>query len=286
MTSPTVTATDPGAPAGPVRAWWSQQNANPISRAQAGIAVALLALTAGAWVYLLRGGPDHDHALAGTPTMGMGVPLFLAVWVAMMIASMFPAVSPMVLIYARVSANRRGNGRTWTPTSLFVSGYLLLWTAFGVGAYAAAWVGEALAGGIDAVHDNAPRIGAALIVVAGGYQFSGLKERCLTECRSPLAFLAEHWRPGRLGAVTMGLRHGLHCAGCCWALMAVLFPLGMTNIAALAGVTALTYAEKVLPGARSVRFAAGVGLIAFGLCAFVDPGLLPGAHQLGHHMSG
>jgi predicted metal-binding membrane protein len=101
-----------------------------------------------------------------------------------------------------------------------------------------------------------------------------------------LAFLAEHFRPGRLGALKMGIHHGLHCAGCCVALMALLFPLGMLNIAALAGVTALIYAEKVLPGARTVRYAAGVVLIAFGFCALAEPALLPGsAMHSATHMS-
>ena len=84
-------------------------------------------------------------------------------------------------------------------------------------------------------------------MVAGAFQFSRLKDRCLSACRSPLAFVVQHWRDGRLGAVRMGIRHGWHCAGCCWALMMLMFPLGVMNIVALASVTALVYAEKVLP---------------------------------------
>jgi predicted metal-binding membrane protein len=259
---------------------------NPLARAQVGIGVALVVLTAGAWVLTVRQGHGAGAA-AMTPTMGMGVVLFLGVWVAMVAAMMFPAVAPMILMYARVTANRRASGKTWAPTSLFVAGYVLLWTAIGVVAFALATAGEGLAGRVDLVAENASRIGALLIVVAGAYQFSALKDRCLTQCRSPLAFLAQHWRDGGRGALTMGVHHGLHCAGCCWALMAMLFPLGMMNVAALGAVTAFLYAEKALPGGNVLRYAAGVGLLAYGLCALVDPGLLPGASgHVGHHMTG
>ena len=266
---------------------------NPLTRAQAGIGLALLAATAGSWLLLLHPqaiehtqGMGH-HALR-TPTMGLGALVFMAVWLAMTAAMMFPAVAPMIVMFARVSASRRDSGRPGAPTSLFVMGYVLVWTAIGVSAFALASAGEALARRFDAVNDNAGRVGALLIVVAGAYQFTKLKERCLTECRSPLAFLAEHWRPGGRGAVTMGVHHGLHCAGCCWALMAMLFPLGMMNVAVLGAVTAFIYAEKALPGGTTLRYAAGVALIAFGIGALVNPGLLPGTPEplSHHHMSG
>jgi predicted metal-binding membrane protein len=214
--------------------------------------------------------------------MGLSTPLFLAVWVAMMIATMFPAVAPMVLMFARIGANKRTAGQTAPSTWLFVTGYLLVWTALGVVAYVLAVAAEDLAGRFDVVSDNAARLGGALIVAAGAYQFSGLKDRCLTECRSPLAFVMQHWRAGRGGALLMGVHHGWHCAGCCWALMAMMFPLGMMNIAALAGVTAFVYAEKVLPGATALRRVAGVALLALGIAVLVHPALLPGT--LPHHM--
>ena len=131
---------------------------------------------------------------------------------------------------------------------------------------------------------HAARIGGVLIAAAGAYQFSSWKDRCLTECRSPLAFVMQHWRDGRGGAVRMGVVHGWECAGCCWALMALMFPLGMMNIAALAGVTAFVYAEKVLPGAAVLRRVAGIALIVFGLAVLAHPALLPGS--MPHHMQG
>lgn len=280
---PPVRAGHPHRPPGGLRTRWEQVRATPMSRARAGIWVGLVALTVGAWVYVIEQGHSGRHH--PTPTMGRSTPLFLAVWVAMMIATMFPATAPMVLMFARIGANKRTAGGRAVTVWWFVAGYLLVWTGLGVVAYALAVGAEGLAGHVSAVADNAARLGGALIVVAGAYEFSGLKDRCLTECRSPLSFVMQHWRDGRGGAVRMGVRHGWECAGCCWALMALMFPLGMMNIAALAGVTAFIYAEKVLPGADVLRRVAGVALIAFGLIVLVHPALLPGSLPH-HHMPG
>jgi len=263
------------------RLWWRQITATPMSRARAGILLGLVTLTIVCWAFVIIGSRAMDGRHELTPTMGLSTPLFLAVWVAMMIATMFPAVAPMVLMFARIGANKRTAGQTAPSTWLFLSGYLLVWTGLGVVAYGLAVGAEDLAGQFAVVSDNAARLGGALVVVAGAYQFSALKDRCLTECRSPLAFVMQHWRAGRRGAVLMGVHHGWHCAGCCWALMAMLFPLGMMNIAALAGVTAFVYAEKVLPGAEVLRRVAGVALLTFGIAVLVHPALLPGT--MAHH---
>jgi predicted metal-binding membrane protein len=250
-----------------------------MSRARAGILLGLLALTVASWAFVLGLGSHADHA--GSPTMGLNAALFLAVWIAMMVATMFPATAPMILMVARISANKRSAGHAVSPLKYFLAGYLLLWTALGVPTYFLAVGAESLASRVDLVSDNAARIGGALIVAGGLYQFSKLKDRCLTACRSPLHFVMAHWRDGRLGALKMGVHHGWHCAGCCWALMLVMFPLGMMNVAALATVTALIYAEKVLPLGNRIRYGAGVALIAFGTAVVAAPGLLPGslAHQ-------
>lgn len=266
---------------------WHQVTATPMSRARAGILVGLVGLTVGSWWFLLAAGPRMDGHAATSPTMGLGALLFLAVWVAMMVATMFPAVAPMVLMFARLSAVKRSSGRAFVPTWIFVSGYLLVWTVLGAAAFVLAVGAEQLARQIDVIDQNAARLGGVLIIVAGLYQFSRLKDRCLTECRSPMAFVMQHWREGRGGAVRMGMHHGWHCAGCCWALMAAMFPLGMMNIAALAAVTALVYAEKVLPNGDALRRGAGVALLALGLTVLVAPGVLPGqgdaAPPDGHH---
>jgi predicted metal-binding membrane protein len=281
----TTTATPPTGHAHPAgggaRLRWRQITATPMSRARAGIWLGLVALTVASWVFVIERSRDTGAHRAMAPTMGLSTPLFLAVWVAMMIATMFPAVAPMVLMFARIGANKRTAGQTAPSTWLFVGGYLLVWTGLGVVAYALAVAAEDLAGQFDVVSDNAARLGGALIAVAGAYQFSNLKDRCLTQCRSPLAFVMQHWRDGRRGAVLMGVHHGWHCAGCCWALMAMMFPLGMMNIAALAGVSAFVYAEKVLPGAAVLRRVAGVALLGLGIAVLLHPALLPGT--MAHH---
>jgi predicted metal-binding membrane protein len=284
-----VTATLPSGPPAPTHAHeaehaspWRQVTATPMSRARAGILVGLLVLTVASWAFVLGLGSHGEHG--NSPTMGLNAGLFLAVWIAMMIATMFPATAPMILMVARISANKRQAGHAVSPLKYFLAGYLLLWTALGVPTYFLAVGAESLAGNVDVVADNAARIGGALIVAGGLYQFSKLKDRCLTACRSPLHFVMAHWRDGRLGALKMGLHHGWHCAGCCWALMLVMFPLGMMNVAALATVTALIYAEKVLPTGNRIRYAAGFALVAFGIAVMLAPDLLPGslAHY-GHH---
>ncbi len=259
----------------PARAgWWRQATATPMSRARTGILVGLVALTVAAWAWVLLG-DDGQHS--ATPTMGLGVPLFLAVWIAMTVATMFPAVAPMVLMFARIGAARRTSGRVFVPTSLFVGGYLLVWTALGVVAYTAALGAEALAARVDVVVRNAGLVAGALIVIAGAFQFSRLKDRCLSACRSPLAFVTQHWREGRLGAVRMGVRHGWHCAGVLLGVDDADVPARRDEHRGLGGRHRLVYAEKVLPHAHAVRQVAGALLIAYGLLVIVDPSLLPGS---------
>ncbi|ODU05660.1 MAG: hypothetical protein ABS81_06965 [Pseudonocardia sp. SCN 72-86] len=249
---------------------------NPLRRAQIAIGSVLILLTAGAWMLLVQGQRGSMHGGAVTPTMGLAAPVFLGVWLVMVAAMMFPATAPMLLMFARVAANRRTNSRAWVPTIFFTLGYLIVWSAVGATAFGFGSLSEWLARRFDVVAAVGPRVGALLIVAAGVFQFSALKDRCMTECRSPLAFLTMHWREGARGAVTMGMRHGVVCVGCCWALMAILFPLGMMNIAALGLVTTLIFAERVLPGGKALQLAAGVALLGLGAAAFVSPDMLPG----------
>ena len=248
-----------------------------MSRARAGILLGLVALTVAAWAWVLLGADGHS----ATPTMGLGAPLFLAVWIAMMVATMFPAVTPMILIFARIGATRRTSGRVFVPTWLFVGGYLLVWTALGAVAFTAALGAEALARHVRRPRAKRRPRRRCADRGCGRLPVQPAEGPLPVRVPLPLAFVVQHWRDGRLGAVRMGMRHGWHCAGCCWALMMLMFPLGVMNIVALAGVTALVYAEKVLPHARGVRQVAGATLIAYGLLVIVDPSLLPGSTM--HH---
>jgi predicted metal-binding membrane protein len=206
----------------------------------------------------------------------MTITLFLAAWVAMMVAMMFPTAAPMILMFATVSAGKRDRGQPFVPTWVFVGAYLLVWIAFGVLAYGVAVGVDALSKQSMWVINNAPRVGGVLLLSAGLYQLSPLKNLCLAKCRSPLSFILTSWRDGRAGAVRMGLKHGVYCLGCCWLLFAILFPIGIMNIAAMVVLTLLIFAEKSLPLGPLIGRLAGAALIGYGAVVIVVPQALPG----------
>jgi predicted metal-binding membrane protein len=238
------------------------------------ILAVLLVLAAASWTILIWQSARMDNMAMGL-TMGMGVALFLLIWVVMMIAMMFPAAAPMILMFSRVHADKRQSGKAFVPTWVFVSAYLLIWTLFGVLAYLGAVWAERLAQQIPWVIANAARLGGGVLVLAGLYQLSPLKRTCLTKCRTPLDFLFSSWRDGYLGSFRMGLEHGLYCLGCCWLLFVILFPLGMMNMASLAVITLLIFAEKSLPLGEHMAQLAALALIAYGVLVVVMPSALP-----------
>jgi predicted metal-binding membrane protein len=158
---------------------------------------------------------------------------------------------------------------------VFVSAYLLIWILFGVLAYVGAVWAEGLAQRVPWLMANAARIGGGVLVLAGLYQISPLKRTCLAKCRTPLDFILSSWREGYLGSFRMGLEHGLYCLGCCWLLFVIFFPLGMMNVAVLAVVTLLIFAEKSLPLGQRIAQLAALVLIAYGVLVIVVPGVLP-----------
>ncbi len=190
----------------------------------------------------------------------MGPGLFLATWVTMMVAMMFPSAAPMVLTFNRIRAGRRQPGSFPLSTGAFVAGYLVVWTSFGVPALGASMLLE----GTGAMSAGRVVLGA-LLALAGLYQLSPLKRTCLTKCRTPVGFLLGSWRNGLGGAFRMGLEHGLYCLGCCWLLFALLPPLGLMNLAAMVVLTLLVFAEKVLPLGPRFGQAVGIGLAVGGL---------------------
>ena len=237
------------------------------------ILIVLLGFAVVGWVVFLNQARQPDDMSMQTMgpdlTMGGSWPLYLAMWVAMMVAMMFPAAAPMVLMYGRM---RRADP---TSVSLFTGSYIVLWFAFGAAAYLVSAAVESAAERSDWVAANWGRAGGVLLVLAGIYQLSPLKEICLRQCRTPLSFVMTRWRDGRGGAVRMGLAHGLYCMGCCWMLFVILIPLGVMNVAAMVAVAAFVFAEKVLPGARVVGLVAAVALIVIGLAVVGRPSLLP-----------
>jgi predicted metal-binding membrane protein len=252
-----------------------------------GLLASLVVLTAAAWALTLyqtfsmdmpmgiavRGGMEGMEGMAGMAIGGIaadgwslaGAAAFLAVWTVMMAAMMLPAAAPMIFMFAAAQAKR--DEHVAIPTWIFVAGYMLVWAAAGVLVYVVVQLGSGLATSLDPPQRSqwAPLALGATLGVAGLYQFTTLKHICLTHCRSPLAFIAQHWRDGRVGALTMGLRHGLYCFGCCWALFAVLVAAGIMSIAWMLLLTLVVFVEKLLPRGQRFEGVLGIGLIALGI---------------------
>lgn len=209
----------------------------------------------------------------GPGTMGMSLPFFLAMWVVMMAAMMFPSVAPVATSWTRsISRTASGAGRA-ARIAAFVGGYLFAWGGFGGIAYGIFASTERL---IDAYPGVGPWLGAAVFAVAGAYQLTPLKEACLRHCRSPFAQLARYagYR-GFTRDLRVGLHHGLFCVGCCWGLMIVLVAVGVMNVAAMAGLSAVIFLEKLWRRGQLLSRLVGVSfLIAAGL-APSQPWLLP-----------
>jgi len=178
-------------------------------------------------------------------------------------------------MFARVQGDKRRNGRAFVPTWVFVGAYLLIWTLFGVLAFVGAVMAERLAQQVPWLMANAARIGGGVLVLAGLYQLTPLKRACLAKCRTPLDFVLTSWRDGYTGSFRMGLEHGIYCFGCCWLLFVIFFPLGMLNVAAMAVVTLLIFAEKSFPLGQRIAQLAALALIAYGALVVVAPGALP-----------
>jgi predicted metal-binding membrane protein len=244
------------------------------SRVRLSLIALLFALSVIAWrwtVGRMRGmdtGPGADLGTLGW---------FLSVWVVMMAAMMFPSVSPTVALYARMSKRR-------SPLAplVFTSGYLLTWLAPGLLAFGVSAAARHLLAG-DISWNGAGRwLAGGTLLTAAVYEVTPFKDVCLSKCRSPLGFLIGSWRDGLLGALKMGARHGAWCVGCCWALMASLFALGVMSIAWMAFIAALIAAEKVLPWGRAVTYATAALLLVLGVLVVAAPNAVPGLTIPGH----
>ena len=243
-------------------------------RATFATAVVLLGLAGLGWWETTRQSAAMTGMVQGIAQVGsamsfnMAVPLFLGMWTAMMVAMMFPTIAPIVLLH-RMVIRRRGGGLA--PTAVFVLGYLVVWVAIGLLPLAA------LMGFRDISHATTwlPRLGGAVLAVAGAYQFSRWKAACLRACRSPLTFLATHdFGRGLVGTARAGISHGAYCLGCCWALMTVLFVVGLMNLAWMAAISVVFLAEKNWRHGVALTKVVGTALIAFGLAVVVHPALL------------
>lgn len=240
------------------------------------ILASLLVLAALAWVLLTWQSSMMGMSSQGMGlTMGLSALLFLAIWFVMMVAMMFPASAPMILTFSNIYASRYQHRHPFVPTWIFIGAYLLIWSLCGLIAYPLALFAQQLATSFPWLMENAARLGGGILLFAGVYQLSPLKDLCLAKCRTPLQFILTSWHDGYGGAFRMGLEHGFYCLGCCWLLFVMLFPLGIMNLGVMALVSALIFAEKALPGGRLLSKVAGAGLVAYGLLVIFLPALLP-----------
>jgi predicted metal-binding membrane protein len=240
-----------------------------------GLIFGLLLLAVLAWALTddrmagMDAGPGTDPGALG---------FWVTAWVVMMAAMMFPAIAPMVVMQARIEEGRRRQGKESEvgTTTLFVCGYLLTWTAAGLVGYAVIQAGQALSLDFLSWDRAGPYVAGGVIVAAALYQLTPLKDVCLRKCRNPMMFLLTAWRPGRLGALRMGLEHGGWCVGCCWGLMAALFALGVMSIGWMVFVAALIAIEKLLPWRVIANRGVAVVLIVLGITVAFMPEDVPG----------
>ena len=239
-------------------------------------AIALAALVALAWIYLLvlsrEMGDASMSTMASMPGMaGMSgeagaespesVALTVLMWWTMMIGMMVPSAAPMVLLFGNVQRRQLAAESPTLRVALFTGGYLAAWAAFSVLAAGAQTALTRLALLAPERLTVATWLGAALVALVGVYQLTPLKNACLRRCRSPAEFLSSHWRRGNAGALRMGVEHGLYCIGCCWLLMGLLFVVGVMNLLWVAAIAAFVLIEKALPHGEMIAEVSGVALL-------------------------
>jgi len=236
-------------------------------------AAVIWTVVLGGWLLLLWGATNMDSPLAQlmmpiTPSWSLANWLAVfAMWSVMMAAMMLPSAAPIVLTFAGLNRKRGEDARSLS----FVVGYLALWTAFGALAVTAQWALQSVGLLSPMIVSNSAWLTGVLLVIAGVFQFTPLKHACLRACRSPLGFLMSEWREGLAGAWRMGLRHGLYCLGCCWALMALLFVGGVMNILWIGALAALVAIEKFAPRGEQVARLLGSLMIGAGILTLAWP---------------
>jgi predicted metal-binding membrane protein len=246
-----------------------------LRRDRAVTTIGLVVIAALAWSYTILVASMTNSDMAGAASH-MAMPLdrawhaadllvMFAMWVAMMVAMMLPSATPMILLFANVDRKRQHAQTPYLPTALFAASYLVTWAGFALIATTANWALHSRGFMTSMMGSALPLWGGGLLIAAGLYQFTPLKFACLNRCRSPLAFLMSEWRDGALGAFMMGLRHGIYCLGCCWALMALLFVLGIMNLAWIAVLAVFVLLEKLASSGPWLSRVSGLLLLGWGV---------------------
>ena len=236
------------------------------------VAAGLLLITSLSWWYLFSGADMDMGGMDMTMPMpwsaSYAVLVFLMWWI-MMAAMMVPSAAPMILLFALVNRRNRASGSSHVATAVFAAGYLLAWGLFSLLATVAHWMLDQ-SGLLSAQMSSlSTSLGGLLLVLAGIYQFTPWKHACLRHCRGPLDFVMRYWRPGRLGALSMGLRHGTLCVGCCWVVMGLLFYGGVMNLYWITGIAVLVLAEKLFPAGDHLARAGGIVFVIWGMWLLV-----------------
>ncbi len=241
------------------------------------VLTCLAILTGLAWLYLWLEAHAMDRMMMGMRPMDMQPTaasiwtflLVFAMWTVMMAGMMLPSAAPMTLFYAAIVRKNGERGTALPAVWIFAAGYLLVWTTFSLVAALLQALFEHWAIASSMMVSTSKWLTGVILVGAGLYQWTPLKDACLGKCRAPLEFVMTRWRPGRVGALHMGATHGLYCVGCCWALMLLLFVGGVMNLLWVALVAVFVLLEKLLPHGRVVARASGAVLIASGLYVLI-----------------
>lgn len=264
-----------------------------LRRDRAVVAAALAVVSMLAWAYVLWLAADRATPAPGGDMSGMDMPgmdmsgmdmgaaaapvfrlwapadfaFIFMMWTVMMIGMMTPSVTPMMLLYARVGRKAREGGRPFAPAGWFFAGYLFVWAAFSIAATGAQWLLATLAVLTPMMATSSTILGGLVLIAAGLYQWTPMKDVCLRQCQAPIAFLSSHggFRPHPAGALRLGVAHGAYCLGCCWALMALLFVGGVMNVLWIAGLAILVLLEKTVPAGRVIPRISGALMAAAGL---------------------
>jgi predicted metal-binding membrane protein len=272
-----------------------------LSRDRNMVAVSLALVTVLAWAYLIFlaldlakgemglmgmdmpkdggsvpvGAMAHAVMMSPQPWTAVTFALMGLMWWVMMIGMMVPSAAPMILLFARVQRRKLAFEAPGRRIALFVLGYLLVWLGFSIAATVLQWGMGTLAVLSPMMESTSPALSVVILLLAGIYQLTPLKRACLDHCRNPVEFLSRHWRRGDGGALTLGLRHGAYCVGCCWVLMLLLFAAGVMNLLWVAVIAAFVLVEKVLPAGRWISRAGAFTLFAFAAVLAVQSSMMP-----------
>ena len=244
-----------------------------LKRDQLFIFLGIFVLIAVSWLYLLNLNSSSQTSdlimqdmmpQAASWNFNDAFSIFV-MWAVMMIAMMLPSAAPMILIFSAVNKKRAEHGNEFVPTWIFLSGYVLVWIGFSILTTSAQWILHYLALLSSQLRVISPLLGGIILVGAGIYQFTKIKNVCLKNCQTPFDFITGNWRYGKKGAFVMGVKHGSYCLGCCWVLMMILFFVGIMNLLWIALISIFIFAEKILLKTKWMSYTSGLILILSGL---------------------